>query len=302
MDIARRRVRPCASAPGRRQHEPQPAKPIQDDHPAGCRRRGPPAPGGPSGSALRWANRSSPVVTGFRHRAAAACAGRAMAAAKAPRQQPAHHRAARRRLPTTTLFGFQLRRHYAAFDYVLITAPDAPYKNVAELVERARRTGTVSVPRAWAPATIWLRRCSASSQADLSGIPYRGGSRSPHPSRRAMAGRTDSCSTWVGLNGARSRKEARSRPSASAASSAMRCCPGVPPIADNVPGYESGWFALIGPARLPPAIVQRLGGTQPHRASAFANSSRRSATGSFARDAGRCGKAPTEAETSSGAR
>jgi tripartite-type tricarboxylate transporter receptor subunit TctC len=39
----------------------------------------------------------------------------------------------------------------------------------------------------------------------------------------------------------------------------LRSLPDVPPIGDVVPGFESNaWFGLFGPAKLPPAITERL--------------------------------------------
>jgi tripartite-type tricarboxylate transporter receptor subunit TctC len=37
--------------------------------------------------------------------------------------------------------------------------------------------------------------------------------------------------------------------------------PDVPPLIDAVPGYEvSGWYGILGPAKLPPAVVAKLNG------------------------------------------
>ena len=37
--------------------------------------------------------------------------------------------------------------------------------------------------------------------------------------------------------------------------------PGLPPVSETLPGYElNGWYGLLGPAKMPPAIVARLNG------------------------------------------
>lgn len=162
------------------------------------------------------------------------------------------------KLPYDAFSAFSFVGTYAAFDYVLITAPDAPYKNVAELVERARKNpGTVSYGSSGVGTGNHLAAAlfGQLAQADLNGIPYRGGSPAILD---VMAGRTDFMFDVVG--GAIAQIEG-GKVKALGVSGVKRhaLLPGVPPIADSVPGYESGgWFALIGPARLPPAIVQRL--------------------------------------------
>lgn len=162
------------------------------------------------------------------------------------------------KLPYDALNAFSFVGTYAAFDYVLITAPDAPYKSVAELVERARRNpGAVSYGSSGVGTGNHLAAAlfGQLAQAELNGIPYRGGSPAILD---VMAGRTDFMFDVVG--GAIAQVEG-GKVKALGVSGTRRhaLLPGVPPIANTVPGYESGgWFALIGPAHLPPAIVQRL--------------------------------------------
>jgi tripartite-type tricarboxylate transporter receptor subunit TctC len=162
------------------------------------------------------------------------------------------------KLPYDTRHSFSFIGTYASFDYVLITAPDAPYRTLADLVEKARKNpGVVSYGSSGVGTGNHLAAAlfGQLANADLNSIPYRGGSPAILD---VMAGRTDFMFDVVG--GAIAQIEG-GKAKALGVSGTKRhpLLPHVPPIAETVPGYESGgWFALIGPAKLPPAIVQRL--------------------------------------------
>jgi tripartite-type tricarboxylate transporter receptor subunit TctC len=162
------------------------------------------------------------------------------------------------KLPYDTFSSFSFIGTYASFDYVLITAPDAPYKSVADLVERARKNpGAVSYGSSGIGTGNHLAGALFGQLAnvDLNSIPYRGGSPAIMD---VMAGRTDFMFDVVG--GAIAQIEG-GKAKALGVSGTRRhaLLPNVAPIAETVPGYESGgWFALIGPAKLPAAMVQRL--------------------------------------------
>lgn len=162
------------------------------------------------------------------------------------------------KLPYDAYSSFSFIGTYASFDYVLITAPNAPYRNVADLVERARKNpGAVSYGSSGVGTGNHLAAALLGqlAHADLNSIPYRGGSPAVLD---VMAGRTDFMFDVVGgsigqIEGGKAK--------ALGVSGTKRhpLLPNVPLISDTVPGYEaSGWFALAGPAKLPPAIVQRL--------------------------------------------
>ena len=162
------------------------------------------------------------------------------------------------KLPYDTLTSFTFAGTYASFDYVLITAPDAPYKTIGDLVARARKDpGAVSYGSSGVGTGNHLAGAlfGQLAKAELNSIPYRGGSPAIMD---VMAGRTDFMFDVVG--GAIAQIEG-GKAKALGVSGTTRhpLLPNVPVIAEAVTGYESGgWFALIGPAHLPPAIVQRL--------------------------------------------
>lgn len=162
------------------------------------------------------------------------------------------------KLPYDAFSSFSFVGTYASFDYVLITAPDAPYKTLADLVDRARKQpdavsyGSSGVGTGNHLAAVLFGQLA---KAELLSVPYRGGSPAILD---VMAGRTDFMFDVVG--GAITQIEGgKVRALGVSGTRRHALLPNVAPIADTVPGYESGgWFALIGPARLPPAVVQRL--------------------------------------------
>ena len=162
------------------------------------------------------------------------------------------------KLPYDTLTSFTFAGTYASFDYVLITAPNSPYRNIGDLVARARKEpGAVSYGSSGVGTGNHLAGAlfGQLAKADLNSIPYRGGSPAILD---VMAGRTDFMFDVVG--GAIAQIEGvKVKALGVSGTSRHALLPNVPVIADTVPGYESGgWFALIGPAHLPAPIVQRL--------------------------------------------
>lgn len=153
---------------------------------------------------------------------------------------------------------FSMIGTYAGFEYVLITGSASPAANVGELVARARSApGSVSFGSSGIGTGNHLAGVLLGQLAgvELNSIPYRGGSPAILD---VMAGRTDFMFDVLGaalpqIEGGKVRALATS------GSSRSRLLPSTPTVSEAVPGYEAtGWFALIGPAGLPPAIVQRL--------------------------------------------
>jgi tripartite-type tricarboxylate transporter receptor subunit TctC len=162
------------------------------------------------------------------------------------------------KLPYDAYSAFSFVGTYASFDYVLVTAPNAPYANMADLVARGRKEpGAVSYGSSGVGTGNHLAAALLGQLAnvDLNSIPYRGGSPAILD---VMAGRTDFMFDVVG--GAIAQIEG-GKVKALGVSGTRRhpLLPQVPVIAETVPGYEAGgWFALVGPAHLPAPIVQRL--------------------------------------------
>jgi len=143
--------------------------------------------------------------------------------------------------------------------YVMVTAPDGPYKSIKALIEAAKANpGNIPFASAGVGASTHL---AAEYIVDLAGIkmlhvPYRG---SPEAIQDTIAGRTAfymaPINTAVGLVsegklaalGISTRQRAEVMPQV------------VPLVEQGFPDYDvSLWFGMWAPAGTPPAVVQKL--------------------------------------------
>jgi tripartite-type tricarboxylate transporter receptor subunit TctC len=143
--------------------------------------------------------------------------------------------------------------------YVMVTAPDGPYKSLKALIDAAKANpGNIPFASAGVGSSTHL---SAEYVVDLAGIkmlhvPYRG---SPEAIQDTIVGRTAfymaPINTAVGLVSER-------RLAALGVSTRRRAdvMPNVLPLAEQgLPDYDvSLWFGLWAPAGTPPAVVRRL--------------------------------------------
>lgn len=162
------------------------------------------------------------------------------------------------KLPYDAVAGFTMIGTYAAFEYVLVVGASSPIMSMADLIGRASKTpGLVSFGSSGVGTGNHLAGVLLGQLAgvEFNSIPYRGGS----PAMMDVMGdRTDFMLDVLGsamplVDGGKVR--------ALGTSGAKRSSllPQVPSISETVPGYEAnGWFALIGPPRMPPEVVTRL--------------------------------------------
>jgi tripartite-type tricarboxylate transporter receptor subunit TctC len=143
--------------------------------------------------------------------------------------------------------------------YVMVTAPDGPYKSLKALVEAAKKSpGTIPFASAGVGSSTHL---AAEYVVDLAGIkmlhvPYRG---SPEAIQDTIAGRTAfymaPINTAVGL-------VSEGRLAALGVSTRARAevMPNAVPLAEQgFPDYDvSLWFGMWAPAGTPSAVVQKL--------------------------------------------
>ena len=141
---------------------------------------------------------------------------------------------------------------------VLVVPADQPYRTVGDLLKDAKENpGKVTFGSAGNGSSNHL---SAELLANTTGarfthVPYRGTGPALND---LVAGRlgfmfdvTSNSLPWI--------QSGKLRALGVTSTSPARQLPTVPPLAQTVPGYEvQGWIGLIGPAGLPPAIVQRL--------------------------------------------
>lgn len=141
---------------------------------------------------------------------------------------------------------------------VLVVGADQPYKTVAELVKAAKDSpGKINFGSSGNGSSNHL---SAELLASLTGakfthVPYRG---TGPALTDLIAGRlnfmfdvTNNSLPWI--------QSGKLRALGVTSPSSARQLPGVPSISQTVPGYEVlGWIGLIGPAGIPPKVVERL--------------------------------------------
>jgi tripartite-type tricarboxylate transporter receptor subunit TctC len=143
--------------------------------------------------------------------------------------------------------------------YVMVTAPNGPYKSVKALIEAAKANpGNIPFASAGVGSSTHLAAEYVVDQAGIKmlHVPYRG---SPEAIQDTIAGRTAfymaPINTAVGLVnegrlaalGLSTRRRAEVMPSA------------VPLAEQGFPDYDvSLWFGMWAPAGTPPAVVQKL--------------------------------------------
>jgi tripartite-type tricarboxylate transporter receptor subunit TctC len=162
------------------------------------------------------------------------------------------------KLPYDAVKDFRWLGTYAAFEYVLVTAPSSPFVDLGALLAAARQApGTVSYGSSGVGTGNHLAGAllGDSAKVRFNSIPYRGGSPAMVD---VVAGRTDVMFDVVG--GARALIDAgKLRALATTAKARSSMLPAVPTAAETLPGYEAtGWFALVAPAGLRPEIAARL--------------------------------------------
>jgi len=143
--------------------------------------------------------------------------------------------------------------------YVMVTAPDGPYKSLKALIDAAKANpGNIPFASAGVGSSTHL---AAEYVVDLAGIkmlhvPYRG---SPEAIQDTIAGRTAfymaPINTAIGLV-----SEGRLAPLGISSRRRSEVLPAAVPLAEQgFPAYDvTLWFGMWAPAGTPPAVVQRL--------------------------------------------
>ena len=140
----------------------------------------------------------------------------------------------------------------------LITNPQQPFRNVAELVDFAKKNpGKLAYGSSGVGSLYHLmgELVKLSAGLDLVHVPYKG---SPQAVADLMANQIQ-----LAFGGANILPQARSgKIRVLALLDTRRNNPDVPAIGESIPGYRRlpAWFGLLGPAGLPPAITRRLEG------------------------------------------
>lgn len=141
---------------------------------------------------------------------------------------------------------------------VVIVGPESPYKTVQQLIRAAKdNPGKLNFGHAGIGSQTHLagENFAHAAQIEVVAVPYKN---DPQAAAEVLAGRLDfavpNLAAAVTLVNA---GKLRALGVTSAAEAPQ--LPGVPPVAQTLPGFEnSGWFGIVAPAGTPPDVVQRV--------------------------------------------
>ena len=145
----------------------------------------------------------------------------------------------------------------AATPLALVVHPVVPAKSVKELIALARKSpGKLNVGIAGAAGELMGNDFMLRAKIDMKNIPYKGGAQA---AVAVLAGEADM--TWTSYVVIGAHVEAgRLRCLGTTGAQRMQKFPDIPTIAEGgLTGYDhEQWYALFGPAKLSPAMVQHV--------------------------------------------
>jgi tripartite-type tricarboxylate transporter receptor subunit TctC len=145
---------------------------------------------------------------------------------------------------------------YGTTSFMLMVRPDFPAKDLKSFVAHARsRPGKLSGGYGSSGSQVSLAMLKQLGKLDIVEVPYKG---IPQTVTDTMGGSLQL--TFVDMaNALAQAKGGKLRGLAVTNGKRSALAPDLPAIAEELPGYEIiAWFALVAPAKLPEAIVQRL--------------------------------------------
>src|SRR5437868_12420099 len=145
---------------------------------------------------------------------------------------------------------------YGTTSFMLMVRPDFPAKDLKGFIAHARsQPGKLSGGYGSAGSQVSLAMLKQLGKLDIVEVPYKG---IPQTITDTMGGSLQL--TFVDMANAQAQvKGGKLRGLGVTSGKRSTLAPDLPAIAEELPGYEIiAWFALVGPAKLPEAIVQRL--------------------------------------------
>lgn len=164
-------------------------------------------------------------------------------------------------MPYDPLAGLTPIALLADLPVILAARRDAPYANFREMVAYAKANpGKINcgVPATGALGHLAAELLQRRAGIDITIVPFRGG---PTATNGLLSGAVEMAVDLVPSYQAHI-QAGTVRVLGVAAKERLEALPGAEPIADQgLPGFEAvGWTAILGPAGLPPAIVQKVNG------------------------------------------
>ncbi|MGE5639118.1 MAG: Bug family tripartite tricarboxylate transporter substrate binding protein [Clostridia bacterium] len=144
----------------------------------------------------------------------------------------------------------------ATTSFMLMVKPEYPAKNLREFLDSVRKQpGKLSAGYGSSGSQVSVAMLKQMGKLDVVEVPYKG---IPQTITDTMGGSL--AFTFVDLGNALAQaKGGKLRGLGLTSRSRTPLAPGVPAIAEELPGYEIiAWFALMAPANTPAAVVDRL--------------------------------------------
>jgi len=145
---------------------------------------------------------------------------------------------------------------YGTTSFMLMVRPDFPAKDLKGFIAHARANpGKLSAGYGSSGSQVSIAMLKQLGKLDIVEVPYKG---IPQTLTDTMGGSLQL--TFVDMaNALAQAKGGKLRGLAVTNAKRSALAPDLPAIAEELPGYEIiAWFALVGPAKLPEPIVQRL--------------------------------------------
>ena len=160
------------------------------------------------------------------------------------------------KLPYDPIADFTPIARVGELPFALVVNNDLPVKSMPEFIAHARANPnklSYATPNSTSlVASETLKRIAG---LDIVGVPYKS---SPQAMTDLVTGAVQVYVTDLG-SGMAMIKAGRVRTLAVTTAKSSPLLPGVPPLAESVPGFDlTSWNGVFGPAGLPPAIVERL--------------------------------------------
>jgi tripartite-type tricarboxylate transporter receptor subunit TctC len=140
--------------------------------------------------------------------------------------------------------------------FMLMVKPDFPAKDLKAFLDQVRKQpGKLSAGYGSAGSQVSLAMLKAMGKLDVVEVPYKG---IPQTITDTMGGSL--AFTFVDLGNALAQaKGGKLRGLAVTSLKRTSLASEVPALAEELPGYELiAWFALVAPAKTPPAVIQRV--------------------------------------------
>ncbi|HTQ76024.1 MAG TPA: tripartite tricarboxylate transporter substrate binding protein [Burkholderiales bacterium] len=162
------------------------------------------------------------------------------------------------KLPYDPIRDFCGVAHIGTVEYVLMINPRIPAKTVKQFVDYAKANpGRLNYSTAGVGTATHLSMAYFASLAgiDMVHVPYKGTNEAVN---EVLAGRADAVIA-ANIGALPYLLDARIRMLGVTSAKRSEFLPDLPPIAQDVPGYEfDSWLGLLGPAGIPRATVDRL--------------------------------------------